>query len=49
MVPNIEDRGGPPIAEIAQFIPDRYNDASELERNVVPGKNEFNFKLETGG
>jgi len=49
MVPTIEDRGGPPIAEIAQFIPERYNDASELERNVVPGKNEFNFELETGG
>lgn len=46
MVPDIENPGGPPIAEISQFIPARYNDESLLERDVAKGKNEFHFELE---
>jgi hypothetical protein len=37
------------VDHFGQFIPNRYNDASELKVTLQPGKNEFNSDLKIAG
>jgi hypothetical protein len=37
------------VDDFSQYIPNRYNDASELKVTLHPGENEFNSDLQIAG